>query len=803
MKKIFLLLLYFYTFDLLGQTQLTGVVQDTLNHPVSFATIGVFSVRDSNLVRGSLAGEDGKYNVTNIPAGNYYMKVSAFGYYEVYVSDILIDSVSRTITNNIHLSYRSDTLETVSVVAVKKVVVFENGNIIINVEDSPLSKGNTAYDLLMKMPGVSIDGNKIMLQGKTGVIVMIDGRAQTLSGDQLINLLKSMNADLISTINILKNPPAQYDAAGSSGIIDIKSKKVKTSGLTGSVFDSYAQGFYYQTLPGFSLNYKTDKFLFYSSVTAAYGFRKVNEHLNRNFHSDTSSYNMNTSGTIKALESSLNYRAGLDWQITEKDILGVQADGGPGKNEMNTNSRNDITDPAVLGFSYLNNAINQPDIWSSNNVDLNYTHIMDTLGSVLSVVGDYMKLDQTLSNTNRTMYYDDAGNEILSPLHFRGKNVSNSDIISGRLDLIKVIDSLSSLEAGVKVANSNTNNDYLFERDTLNNDLFYNDTSISNKFKYKETTYAGYFTYARAFDNWSMRLGARVENTSLTGRNDRNFVLTRKYFNVFPNISIDYSKSEKHNFQLSLSRRIDRPNFADLNPFKEYHDQYSLRQGNPFMLPDYTNRGELIYTYNGMLSLAAGYSYTQRVMMEYTSQNDSTRIMFQSVKNMKSSQSVEFSFFYNNSFFDKWDFMLNGTVADINYVGEVDGVDFVNQGITYYGNINNIFLISENVKLEAGVIYWGPRVYGINLIQSRWMANAAVNVSLCKSRLDLTFGVNDIFHTFRIKSETNFENQNWSYLMRSDTRRFRIALVFNFGKIRVEEREVEISNEDEKDRFNH
>jgi iron complex outermembrane receptor protein len=173
----------------------------------------------------------------------------------VTVGDIVLD---------MRLLIQPVILNNISVTATRRVVEFKNGNTIVNVENSPLAKGNSVYDLLMRLPGVSVYENNIMIQGKTGVVVLVDDRPQRLSGNALINLLKSMNADLVKSIEVLKNPPVKYDASGTSGMINIKTKKVTVTGLTGSVFSSYSQGYNARFMPGGSLNYKSKKRLKHS-----------------------------------------------------------------------------------------------------------------------------------------------------------------------------------------------------------------------------------------------------------------------------------------------------------------------------------------------------------------------------------------------------------------------------------------------------------------------------------------------------------------------------------------------------------
>ncbi len=189
--------------------------------------------------------------------------------------------------------------------------------------------------------------------------------------------------------------------------------------------------------------------------------------------------------------------------------------------------------------------------------------------------------------------------------------------------------------------------------------------------------------------------------------------------------------------------------------------------------------------------------------MDYTSQNDSTKVTLESFKNMKSSSSVEYSFFYQKSLTGKWDLSINGNFASVNYKGDIDGINFNRTGISYFGNISNTILVGKNMKFEASGRYLGPFISGIVQVKPRWIASLAVKMSLFKEKLDFTFGMDDVFYSLKLRSTSNFENQNWSYLQINDTRRFRVALNYRFGKIKIDERNVNTSNEEEKQRFNH
>ncbi len=787
-----------------SQNKISGIVTNSDGETVTFIPVGLLLLPDSVVIKGVLTDETGNYTFENINSGDYLVSIKSGEYQEKSIGDIKFDSISfKELKVDFLVQFSAQTIDEFSVVALKKTVKFENGNIVVNVENSVLAKGNSVFELLAKLPTVSVYDNKIAILGKQGTIVMIDGRAQVLSDEQLINLLKSMSADLVASIEVLKNPPVKYDASGSAGMINIKTKKVKLYGTTGTVFSSYSQGVYENLMSGFSLNHKTKKFTFFSSLSGDYGHYTSVQDLNKGFLTDSSSTNLISKITEMDFEQTLNYRFGMDWNVSKKDIVGLKFEGGPGVESFTTNSKILVIGNNYMGFDHLNCVINQPEKWNSSTVELNYNHQIDSVGSSFSVVSNFTNTTDQLSSLSDNRFLDESEVVVLPSNIYRGKSHSNSLIYTSVADFTKNIDTTSTISFGSKISFVKTVNDYLFENYKPLNSSFVKNNSISNNFQYVEKTYAGYVNYSKAFEKININLGARLEKTVLKGENNEGFKLQREYFNIFPNISFDYKHNDTHDFQLNFSRRIDRPSLYDLNPFKHYYDQYNYEQGNQYLMPDYIYRGELAYIHNSGLSASLAYSNIQQIILPYTSQDDNTKIMFQSSKNMKSMSSFEYSIFYEAAISNKWNLTVDGFFSQMKYVGEIDGNNFQRSSISYSGSINNNIIIAKNTTLEISGIYIGPTIYGVIEVKSRWMSSFGIKTSLLDKKLDVTFGMDDIFHTMIGRSRTNFENQNWTFRSSQDTQRFRIALNYKFGKIKIDEREIIPSDEDEKNRLSH
>ncbi|MDI9339727.1 MAG: outer membrane beta-barrel family protein [Sediminibacterium sp.] len=790
---------------LIGQTKVSGVVRDSLGSGLPYATMALVKLPDSAIVRGTVTDSLGNYSINATNPGTYFIRCFSIGYRNGISPVFMVDSADKkNLVFDLVMNMESTSLEQLTVVGLRKLIEVKNGNTVVNVENSVLAKGNSLYELLVKLPGITIDENKIMMQGKTGVIVMIDDRPQKLSGSSLINLLKGMNADLVKSIEILKNPPVKYDATGTSGMINIKTKKAVVTGLTGSLFSSYSQGFYDRSLLGGALNYKTRKALFFTTLSLDKSRYRSEQSFEKNFTDLNGSSSLNTKNVTNDLNRTLNYTIGFDYALSPTDVLGAKVEGNAGLRNTLSNSVNSITGYNTFPFNKVYTDIDQNGDWKSTNVNVNYEHKLDTLGSQWVCVADYTDLPEAISESNLNSFFNAADVQASMPNNYKNTNGTGSSVISGRSDLVKVINRVGTFETGLKFVMITTANNYLFKRDILGDGNYVEDVKISNKYNYEEKTYAAYGNYIKTIGNLSMQLGARLEKTSLNGSSERNnYVLKKDYFQLFPNVSFAYQYKDDHEFQLNVLRRTNRPNFADLNPFMFFLDQYSFQIGNPLLLPDFNTRGELTYSFRGAFSFAVAYSSTQNVMLQYLSQTDSSRTIIQSVKNMKSNNAVESSAFYQGSINRRWDVVVTGSFSYMTYRGDIDNVSFYQTGINYFANLSNVFLLSEKMKLELNALYVGPNVYGIVKLKPKWMASMAVKMALFNDRMDMALGVDDVFYTFVNRVESKHLNQNWYSYKTNDTRRFRISLSYKFGKIKINERATRLSNEEEKERLNH
>lgn len=800
-----LLLSLFFSSIALGQSKIVGKIVDSLQQGVPYAPVALVSSADSTIVKGAITDETGLYYFNSIRPGNYLIKAVVSGYKTQFSAAFYYDSLSVKENPSLELHTGTVDLNAISVTAVRSVVDFKGGNIIINVENSPLAIGNTVYDLLLHMPGVNIDSeNNISIQGRKGVKILIDEHIQQLSNDQVINLLKSMSTSSIEKIEILKNPPVKYDASGTAGMINIVSKKIKIIGFSGNANASYSQGFYSKELAGVSVNYKSRKALYFIGINGNYGNSRANMDWNRNFNQDTLNSSLKQNSVTRELGLGFTGKAGADFFINSKNSIGFSLDGNTGTDTPYEHGTIQIENDSSQGFDNMYYSSVPADSWTSISYNLNAEHKFDTAGTSLSFSTDYNMYSENATGNYENLYFDSNGNEALPGYTYRNGNDVHVGIGSSKLDFKKTFRNDLKFDSGVKGSFIKQESNYTFENKDNSTLQFVLDTTYTNKFIYDEKNVSAYFNFEKEFDKMTVLLGLRGEYTLMDGYNQTNgFRFKRNYFQLFPNVSFDYSPSEKNNIQLSYNRRIDRPEVFNLNPFKWYSNQFTSGQGNPFLKPQLSNTIEFTYGYNSTIYNTLSYSIVNDYVLYLTLQNDVTKETVQSVQNIDNNTTYAYNLFIEKELVKWFSMSVNGSASYFYYHGVIQNKTFESSGFYFSAFANTAFILPANIKVEFSGDFSGPMVYGIGTTKSNWYCNFALKKSFLNDKLNIAVGLNDIFYSNKSRNQIKFENQDWKLVQTGDTRRIKLSISYNFGKTKLENRERNESDEEEKSRLKH
>ncbi len=773
-----------------AQTAVKGTVQDENNSPLEAASVSISKGNDSIAIRSTQTDKDGKFTINGVPAGNYLVRVSAISHTTLNAFPLNVVSGAKSIQIPVFiLKKQNNELQSVAVVVKKPFIEQKSDRILVNVDASPANAGTSVMDVLEKSPGVSVDkdGN-ISLKGKQGVNIMIDGRPTYMSGAQLAIYLKSLPSSAIDQLEIMSNPSAKYDAAGNSGIINIKTKKNKAKGFNGSTTLTYTQGEYAKPGGSLNLNYKENKFNFFFNGGYTYwqGFQDLD--INRNYL-DAGTKQINSIFTqnshMKFLSPELNLKLGADYFLDNKTTLGIVLSGyetdetDHSQSYITLKNANDVTDSLVQSFGKIHG------IWTNGTVNLNFRRQFDSAGRELTADADYIYYRSTSDQLFQNYTY----NPDLKPISsntLSGDLPSTINIYSFKTDYTHPLQSGLKLEAGLKTSFISTDNKANYYN--LSGNEYVPDTTKTNYFVYHENINAAYINLTRKYKKWNFQAGLRIENTNYDGHqfgniytvNNNDSSFKKSYVNAFPTAYITYELNDKNVFNLNFGRRIDRPDYGDLNPFLFFLDEYTYQAGNPYLQPQYSTNIELSHTYHNVLTTTLNYSNTQNFFAETFQQDGHATIVRRGNIGRRENAGIAVSL---NMPLTKW--WTTTVYVNMNYnhfTGELYGENLDVDAITGMGNMTNMFKFKKGWSAELSGWYRTSGIEGQIYIHPVGQTSAAIAKQILKEKGTLKLGLRDIFYTQQIKGTIDFQQTEASFHNTRDSRQVSLTFTYRFGK---------------------
>ncbi|WPP49840.1 outer membrane beta-barrel family protein [Catalinimonas niigatensis] len=775
--------------SLQAQHQLSGKVKDEKNEAVPFANVLLLNVQDSSLVKGTITDTTGHFALENVAQGNYLVSSQMVGYDSYYSEAMKINK--NLVFNDIRMIESTTELSEVVVSAAKPMLEVTPNALVVNVEFSPILQNGTALEVLEKSPGVTVDqdGN-ISVKGKANVLVYLDGKPTYLSDSDLSQLLESTSAENISKIEIMDNPPAKYDAAGNAGIINIVRKKSADLGFNGNVSLGAGYGEYPKLNPSLNLNFRSEKINLFGNYSHYYAKRFSNTDIFRNipFENENGEPAITTfdqsSRMINWVHSN-NFRTGADWYVAPKSTIGVLVSGNFG------NWNGDAKNTTLLGGEYNNpfdglNASNRSgNAWNNITYNLNFKQELSN-GSQLSFDADYAIWDRENYQKNDNFYFSNEGTTSEPPLLVRTNMNTNIDILAIKTDYTATIFGRWGLETGLKTSNVATDNNLDFN--TLEGEVLQKDTLRSNRFQYDETINAGYVNVSKKFnDAWNIQAGLRGEYTSSKGYSvTLDSAAERQYFNLFPSASVSYTMSEIHSFALSYSRRIDRPNYGNLNPFEFFLDAFTFERGNPFLNPQYTNAYGLNYGFKSTVFLTLNYNETTDAITQVLEQDEASQKTYQTTVNLDKQKNYSANIAAPLPITQWW--MLNLNLTGFHNIVESpfsEGDQINKSQWSYTARAQNTFTLPGDVKLEIMGMYQSPQLWGIFEIQEQYQVDAGVSKSLGKLKIQAS--LDDVFNIRNNRVNVLQGDIDTVVKNKWESRVFMLNLSYRFGNDKVKQ----------------
>src|SRR5688572_7181473 len=792
MRKLLTLLIATMTLSFAVHAQknlgkVSGQVIDGNTKTIESATITLLRVKDSSVAKLSVANKDGNFVFENVAEGKYIVSISAVGHTKGFSEVFEITPAANNVTlKTIELVPLAKNLTGVTVTAKKPLIEHKIDRMVLNVDASITNVGTSALEVLEKSPGVSIDkdGN-ISLKGKQGVQIYIDGRPSYLSGADLANYLRNLSSNQLDQIEIMTNPPAKYDAAGNAGIINIKTKKNKQFGYSGSISSTWSQGRYPKVSESFNFNYRKNKLNLFT--TLGYNYRKNWQDLDiqRKFieHSTKEiKSHFDQESRIKDEGQSYNAKVGFDYFVNKKTTFGAVFTGyyNPG---LFTNQSDVLISDAnqVLLSQTLAKTSNDRE-WKNFSTNVNFRHLLDTTGQEITADVDYLTYRTSNSQYLVNAYYDPNGMATKKPDTLLGSLPQEIDIYSAKVDYTLPLKKGAKFEAGIKTSFVATDNNAVY--DSVNNGMRVPDYGRSNHFIYEENVNAAYVNYTRPFSKkWFGQFGLRLENTNATGDQvTTGEKFDRHYTQLFPTAFIQYKASEKNSFVLNYGRRIQRPNYQDLNPFILFLDKYTFEQGNPNLQPQFAHNIELTHSFKGFINTTLNYTKTTDIINEVLEQNTDKNETYVKKDNIAKQRQYGISVSAGGTIKKWWTPNIYANVYNNHYNGVINGDEISVGATTGQFNVNNQFKFKKTWTAEVGGFYNSGGVQGVFQVKSFGMVNMGISKQVFKGKGTLRITGRDVFRTQKIKGHVEYSNIDASFQQRRDSRQVALGFTYRFAK---------------------
>lgn len=780
-----------------GSFKIEGTLLDENSKPLPFSNVLLLKAADSTLVKGVATNENGIFEFESFPANTYIVSASMMGYEKFSSPSFTISTETPTFSfQPIKMKLVSNQLKEVTVAAKKPFIEQQVDKTVVNVENSIVASGNSALEVLEKAPGVIVDqqNDQIKLKNKSGVLFMIDGKRNYLSEADLVQFLKNMTSDQIASIEIITNPSSKYDASGNSGIINIKLKKNQSFGTNGSISTTAGTAFIPNSTgdltrgsASLNLNYRNKKWNIYGTSSGNRGAWYNDNQLNRkvNFENSLSTFNQYSERNGSGLGNST--KIGVDYFASTKTTVGIMLDGNYWDGTM-------VGDNTTKIQSQVENLISKSSLAQSSEMDMgrknltsnfNIKHNFDEKGKELTVDIDYSGFNNSSNQFFNTNFFD-ANDNITSTLNQRNRTPNKINIIASKIDFTLPLEKKVRLEMGAKSSYVKTDNNFVFEQQQDGG--WVNDKEKSNYFIYKENVNAAYLNINKSWEKWSVQAGLRAEHTNSNGNSvTLNKVVARNYVSLFPTFFLNQTINKDNSLRYSYSRRIDRPNYEQLNPFLFFLDPYTYEEGNPFLQPQFTDNYEVTYTYKGAASLALGYSNTHDYMAQITEQDDATKVTKAIQRNLERFENYS----ANLSFpvpVRKWWMMQNqvsfyyNRFKDDNLLGGQLNIG----AFAYNFYTSSLFTLPKNWTAEMNMWYNSPSVYGMfRNTKPQYAINAGIQKSFWEKKGRLKLNANDLFLTSFWNGAVKYQNMDFTISNRWTSRRVSLTFSYNFGNQNV------------------
>ena len=751
--------------------RLSGCVQDENRQPVEVANVLLKQAKDSAYITGMLTDTQGCFSFDQ-PLGEYLLHITLIGSEDLYVPVVLRGNKN---VGELTLKSSSALLDEVTVTAARPVIKRLVDRVVFDAHNTIASAGGSALDLLREVPGLQVGQNSIGIIGKGGIRVYINDRETKLSGDELIDYLRSYDASQILKVEVITTPPSKYDAAGNAGIINIRLKSRPKDYVGGTASASYSAGekdnYGYG---GVSLNLSKGRVSSFLNGGTTQGNYETREKNYRYFPQNT----WNSRADYTNYMNSFYLQGGVDVSLERDWTVGMQAIyNHSAPKPGNALSWTEVYDASTAVLDSLLYSNSDKDTGSDRlNLNFHTDKVWDDKGKKMTWDVDYLRdnRDENMGFLSKTLLPD--GTEIPGTnFDYNYLQHRKVDVVSSALDFILPFEKYK-ITAGAKVSFTNTRNGINY--DTSDPTLVQDDY-----FRYKEQIYALYADYSREYsERFSMQLGLRMEHTRTTGISEAKDTEDKHdYTRLFPTVYLLYSPTDGHALNFSFSNRISRPSQNMVNPFPFYQNKYTYACGREDLKPSYTYNAELGYTLKNNFNVSAYYSYSDDVFFQVVDLDAETNVTSFLWENFMQTH----AFGLNNSYTFRTKWLQAYAQHGVSYRRTTSSATTTSpeeKGWAYDASLRNTFFFNEKKTLLATLSgsYSSRQYQGIYLMSPTYSVSAGMLYRLLDNKLNLSLNVNNLF-----VSHSKLETMSNGLKIIADNQfsftSFRIGVSYTFG----------------------
>ena len=787
-------------------TAIRGIIRDAeTGAPIEYAYAILRASENAVLIKGSNSNAKGEFIISEINAGEYLLEISNIGYQKENNYPVKVSPGKTTDIGTVHLKPDVTALEGARVTFRKKFVEQTIDKTIINVEASPTSAGENVLETLKKVPGITLDkDDNISLKGKQGITVMIDGRQTYMGGSQLANFLRNMQSSSVEKIEVIENPSSRFDAEGTSGILDIRTKKIRIGGFNGSINGGLNYRMRTTYNGGISLNYRRDRWNLFGNLSGQNDQGRVGLFVNRNFYNPAGDYSgsMSQDVWIDYPSEGSSYQAGADFKISNRHMIGVLFRGNINENSEDHRGTTLITNAAEEQDSGLWVRSRNEGLYRRWTQNLNYKWAIDSTGRELTFDGDYAIVNNTEFSGMTSESFDNLSFPTGRIIAWNTGQPTKIDIVSLKADYVHPFSGNTKLEAGIKTSFVKTDNQILFQE--LQQGIWTPDPTKSDHFIYKETIHAAYASLSGQIKTTSVQVGLRAEQTLWEGDSKAlHQVRDSSYLNLFPTVFLMQPLNQNHNLKLSYSYRIGRPRYEQLNPFLYYLDPYTYNKGNPFLQPQFTHSMQFSHSWKQIFTTTASLGYTKDAISQILYQDENTMAGMVSYSNLSDSYNANLTLNAQIPIFSWWTLMTNlsGSYGDwkTQYMNEI----VTNNRLQGYLWAQNVFTLPKDYVIEISGWYQTRGSEGMINFQDMGSLDLGIQKKILKQKGTLRLSVSDLLKTSQPK-EVGAQYSNVDFIQRNDreTRKFSLTFNYQFGKTDIKPaRQRKTASEEEQSRI--